>query len=32
MSIKSGIKIKYQGIELKKQINSINDSRPNKLQ
>jgi len=32
MSIKPDIKIKYQGMKLKKQINSIIDSRPNTLQ
>jgi hypothetical protein len=30
--IKFDIKIKYQGMKLKKQINSINDSRPITLQ
>jgi hypothetical protein len=30
--IKSDIKIKFEGMKLKKQINSINDSRPNALQ
>jgi len=32
MRIKPDIKIKYQGMKLKKQIDSITNSRPNTLQ
>jgi hypothetical protein len=32
MIIKFDIKIKYQGMKLKKIFNSVNDSKPNTLQ